>query len=314
MLKINADLLKQYSEFMGTCNVPRIEHYQYQKWLRYYHDFCHKYQFIIADPDSLPYFIRKLHEKGQAMPQQEQASRAIQLYYSMPSTKMPDIPKATNPPKVPSNTNQETRKNGVQKSTKVPIGTGNFNVDSSLLTWDQVYWQLKNIIKVRHYSMKTFKTYSGWIRQFQSFAKNRPPQSLDTDDVKQFLTFLAVKRKVAASTQNQALNSVLFMFRHIIKVEFGDLTGTVRAKRKPYIPVVLSRPEIDSVIPNLSYPYDLVVQLLYGCGLRLFECLQLRVQDLNFDTVFWPFMMASCLLYTSPSPRDRQRSRMPSSA
>jgi integron integrase len=71
---------------------------------------------------------------------------------------------------------------------------------------------------------------------------------------------------------------------HIIKVEFGDLKGTVRAKGKPYIPVVLSRPEIDSVIANLSYPYGLVVQLLYGCGLRLFECLQLRVQDLNFDT------------------------------
>ncbi len=57
---------------MGTSNVPKNEHYQYQKWLRYYHDFCHKYQFIIADPDSLPYFVRKLHEKGQAMPQQEQ--------------------------------------------------------------------------------------------------------------------------------------------------------------------------------------------------------------------------------------------------
>jgi hypothetical protein len=64
-------------------NVPRDEHYQYQKWLRYYHDFCHKYQFITADPDSLPYFIRKLHEKGQAMSQQEQAAKAIQLSICM---------------------------------------------------------------------------------------------------------------------------------------------------------------------------------------------------------------------------------------
>jgi len=155
---------------------------------------------------------------------------------------------------------------------------------NGIATWDAVYWQLKNEINVRHYSINTFKTYSQWIHQFQAFVKNKAPQSLKNDDVKRFLTFLAVKRNVAASTQNQALNSVLFMFRHIIKVEFGDLKGTVRAKRKPYIPVVLSRPEIDSVIANLSYPYDLVVQLLYGCGLRLFECLQLRVQDLNFDT------------------------------
>ena len=284
MFRLNADLLKRYCEFMGTSNVPKNEHYQYQKWLRYYHDFCYKYQFITADLDSLPYFIRKLHEKGQAMPQQEQASRAIQLYYSMPSTNTPDIPKSPNHPKVPGNTNQETRKNGIPKSTKPATETGNFSGDSSLLTWDQVYWQLKNTIKVRHYSMKTFKTYSGWIHQFQSFVRNRPPQSLDTDDVKQFLTFLAVKRKVAPSTQNQAMNSILFMFRHVTKKEFGDIRGAVRAKRKPYIPVVISRPEIDTVVENLSYPYDLVVNLLYGCGLRLFECLQLRVQDLNFDT------------------------------
>jgi len=218
------------------------------------------------------------------MPQQEQASRAIQLYYSMPSTQTPDIPKAPKPPKAPRNSSHETRKYGVQESAKLPAEIGNTSVNISLLTWDQVYWQLKNTIKVRRYSMNTFKTYAGWIHQFQSFVKNRPPQSLDTDDVKQFLTFLAVKRKVAASTQNQAMNSILFMFRHITKKEFGDIRGAVRAKRKPYIPVVISRPEIDTVIANLSYPYDLVVKLLYGCGLRLFECLQLRIQDFSFDT------------------------------
>ncbi len=151
-------------------------------------------------------------------------------------------------------------------------------------TWDWVYWQLKNEIKVRHYSINTFKTYSQWIHQFQRFVKDKSPQSLVNADVKEFLTFLAVKRKVAASTQNQALNAVLFLFRHIIKKEFGDLQGTVRAKRKPHIPVVLSRQEIDSVIARLTAPYDLVVQLLYGCGLRLFECLKLRVQDVDLDT------------------------------
>ena len=83
MFKVNADLLKRYREFAGINNVPKNEFKQYQKWFRYYHAFCHKYQFIIADPDSLPYFIRKLHEKGQAMPQQEQASRAIQFSICM---------------------------------------------------------------------------------------------------------------------------------------------------------------------------------------------------------------------------------------
>ena len=107
---------------------------------------------------------------------------------------------------------------------------------------------------------------------------------LSVSDVKEFLTFLAVKRKVAASTQNQAFNALLFLFRHILKNEFGELKGVVRAKRKPYIPVVLSREEVDAIISSLSYPYDLIVKLLYGCGLRLSECMNLRIHCFNFDT------------------------------
>jgi site-specific recombinase XerD len=271
MLKINTDLLKQYCESLLANQVTGTEHYQYQQWLRYYLDFCHKYQFIAADPDSLPYFIRKLHERDQAMHQQEQASKAIELYYSMPSIKTQDVSEAIKSPKIPRNTSQGTRNNGVENSPKPLAETTQCNIGDNLLTWDQIYWQLKNTIKVRHYSMKTFKTYSGWIHQFQNFVKNKPPESLSTEDVKQFLTFLAVKRKVAASTQNQAMNSILFMFRHITKKEFGDIRGAVRAKRKPYIPSVISRPEIDTVVKNLSYPYNLVVKILYGCGLRLLE-------------------------------------------
>ena len=85
------------------------------------------------------------------------------------------------------------------------------------------------------------------------------------------------------STQNQAFNSLLFMYRHILKKDFGDHKDVPRAKKSKYIPVVLSRHEIDAVFKHLSYPYDLVVKMLYGCGLRLFECLKLRVQNFNFD-------------------------------
>ena len=104
------------------------------------------------------------------------------------------------------------------------------------------------------------------------------------DDVKAFLSYLAVKREVAASTQNQAFNALLFFFRHVLKKEFGEIDGVVRAKRKPYIPVVLSRAEIEAILQHLEPPYDLVVKLLYGCGLRLFECVNLRVHCFNFDT------------------------------
>lgn len=104
------------------------------------------------------------------------------------------------------------------------------------------------------------------------------------DDVKGFLSFLAVDRKVAASSQNQAFNALLFLFNHVLEKEFGKIEGVVRAKRTKYLPVVLSREEVDRVFHHLGAPpYDLVAKLLYGCGLGLFECLKLRVQDLNFE-------------------------------
>jgi integron integrase len=126
-------------------------------------------------------------------------------------------------------------------------------------------------------------TETRWARQFQNFTQSKDPALLSSSDVKAFLSFLAVTRKVSASTQNQAFNALLFCYRHVLNQEFGKIDGVVRAKRRPYIPVVLSREEIDAILQNLSPPYDLVVKLLYGCGLRLFECLNLRVQDVNFD-------------------------------
>jgi len=121
------------------------------------------------------------------------------------------------------------------------------------------------------------------MRKFQAFTHSKAAEFLSTDDVKEFLTFLAVTQKVSANTQNQAFNALLFFYRHVLRKEFGKVDGVVRAKRKPYIPVVLSREEIDAVLKYLVPPYDLVVKLLYGCGLRLFECLGLRVHCMNFD-------------------------------
>lgn len=138
-------------------------------------------------------------------------------------------------------------------------------------------------IRMRHDSAKTLKSYMGWARPFQSFTKSKLPQSLSPDDVREFLTSLAVRRKVSASTQNQAFNALLFFFRHVLGKEFGKVEGVVRAKRKPYLPVVLSRQEVDEILAHLSPPYDLVVKMLYGCGLRLFECLNLRIHCFNFD-------------------------------
>ncbi len=150
-------------------------------------------------------------------------------------------------------------------------------------SWDKIIDSLAAEIKMRHYSRKTLKTYADWSRKFQSYLRNKPPDELSATDVKSYLTYLAVNCKVAASTQNQAFNALLFLFRHILKKDFGDHKDIPRAKKSKYIPVVLSRKEIDAVLKHLRHPYNLVVKLLYGCGLRLFECVKLRVKNFNFD-------------------------------
>lgn len=150
-------------------------------------------------------------------------------------------------------------------------------------SWVWVFEQLKSAIAVRHYSKKTFHAYRHWLRSFQTFVRSKEPTLVDMEDVKAFLSALATQRNMAASSQNQAFNALLFLFRHIFEKPFGNVEGVVRAKRKRSIPVVLSRDEVDRVVDNLSSPHDLIVKLLYGCGLRLFECLKLRVQDINFD-------------------------------
>ena len=150
--------------------------------------------------------------------------------------------------------------------------------------WAPVYEGLTSEIRLRHYSPKTLKSYRSWVRQLQNYTRSKDFHLLSTSDVKDFLTFLAVKRNVSASSQNQAFNALLFLFKNVLKKEFGEIKDVPRAKRKPYIPVVLSREEIDTIISKLADPFDLMVKLLYGCGLRLSECVNLRVGCLNFDT------------------------------
>jgi len=199
--------------------------------------------------------------------QQIQASHAISLYYKIASINTAKTQKVNS---VGSQRNQITSEKA--KSS----------VESQ--QWETALSNLSTEIKIRHYSPKTLKTYTLWVKKFQTFTRNKDPQSLSSNDVKEFLTFLAIKRKVSASTQNQAFNALLFFYRYVIKKDFENLKDTPRAKRKRYIPTVLSREEIDEIFKHLLYPYDLVTKLLYGCGLRLFECLNLRVHNFNFDS------------------------------
>ena len=138
---------------------------------------------------------------------------------------------------------------------------------------------------LRNYSRKTLAAYRLWVGKFQGFVHSRPTDQLGGDEVRGFLTELAVRYGVAAATQNQAFNALLFFFRHILRREFGQLDGVVCAKRHRYVPVVLSPAETETILGELRPPYRLVGLLLYGCGLRLMECVNLRVQCFNLDSM-----------------------------
>ncbi|MDX2495363.1 MAG: integron integrase [Desulfuromusa sp.] len=218
-------------------------------------------------------FIEKLENKGQSEALREQAQSAISLYFKMLRTKGITERK---------NARSETTNQKAERPNSTL--TSFINELTSGTDWRWVYIKLEEQIRVRHYSDKTLKSYRGWIRQFQTFVKSCDATTLNTDMVKSFLTFLAVKRQVSASSQNQAFNGLLFLFRHVLDKDFGKVDGVVRAKQRKNIPTVLSKEEIERIIGELKLPYLLIVQLLYGCGLRLFECLKLRVQDLDFST------------------------------
>jgi len=143
--------------------------------------------------------------------------------------------------------------------------------------------QVRNAIRVRHYSYKTEKAYCYWIRYYIRFHKLQHPLNMDASHVGLFLTHLAVDRKTSASTQNQALNALVFLYRHVLDRPFGELDGVVRAKRPRRIPVVFSRHEVASILARLNQPYLLMASLMYGSGLRLMETIRLRIKDIDFE-------------------------------
>lgn len=143
--------------------------------------------------------------------------------------------------------------------------------------------QVREAIRARHYSYRTEQQYVGWIRRFIRFHRLRHPAGLGQIEVEAFLTHLAVDRQVAASTQNQALSSILFLYREVLGQPLPWLGGIVRAKRPSFLPVVLGRAEVRALLDELRGVPRLVAQLLYGSGLRLSEALALRVQDVDFE-------------------------------
>ncbi len=149
--------------------------------------------------------------------------------------------------------------------------------------------KMRNALRIKHYSYKTERSYVDWAKRFFTYLsdtkeKNANTQQLDSTDMRDFLSFLAVKQRVSSSTQNQAFNALLFLFRNILKKEVGGLAQTVRAKRGIKLPVVLTVEEVKDLFKYVTGKNLLILQLLYGSGLRLMELARLRIADIDFDS------------------------------
>jgi integron integrase len=142
--------------------------------------------------------------------------------------------------------------------------------------------QMRLVLRLKHMSIRTEDTYVHWVRRFILFHHKRHPQDMGATEIRAFLSHLAVHAQVAASTQNVALNALVFLYRHVLKQAFPELEEIERAKRPGRIPVVFTREEVSRVLAHLQGTPRLMASLLYGAGLRVMECARLRVKDCGF--------------------------------
>ena len=164
----------------------------------------------------------------------------------------------------------------------------------------------REAIRLKHYSYRTERAYIDWVKRFFTYfnnIRNRDihVQDLSPVDITEYLTYLAVKKGVSSSTQNQAFNALLFLFRNVLKIEVKDLDQTVRAKRGQRLPVVLTPEEVQKLLEHIKSDYVLLTQLIYGSGLRLTEAARLRISDIDFD---------NGLIFVRSGKGDKDRSTM----
>ena len=179
---------------------------------------------------------------------------------------------------------KQEREMSLAPAEELPIRVPNVGDNSpSRCNWKILEERLRDVLRIEHYSYATEKTYIAWIERYVAFHGWRKPSALEAHDVRAFLKHLAIEDQVAASTQNQALNAVVFLYRKVIKKDIGDFSDFPRARRGLRLPIVASREEIKDVLDRLQGRELLIGRLLYGTGMRINECLCMRVQEVQFD-------------------------------
>ncbi len=165
---------------------------------------------------------------------------------------------------------------------KIDLKPSGSNNDTSM-TWRKIISCVREEIRLQNKSLQTERSYIYWVKKFSDYTSYKEPTSVNQVNVKAFLTYLAVEKSVAVSTQKQAFNSILFLFRYVLDKKIDNLESVTKSRVKKRLPIVLHQFEIVSIIKLLDNPYRLMAEIIYGGGLRLTECLQLRIKDLDFQ-------------------------------
>jgi len=143
--------------------------------------------------------------------------------------------------------------------------------------------QVRGVMRLQHKSIRTEDAYIYWIKRFIYFNKKRHPKDMGAEEIQEYLTFLAVKKRVSASTQNQALAAILFLYKQVLEIDLPWMNDIHRAKRSQHLPVVFTKDEIRALLAQFDGTKWLIYSMIYGCGFRVLECLRLRVKDIEFQ-------------------------------
>ncbi len=185
----------------------------------------------------------------------------------------------------------------------VKLSPNNIESESKFPDDQEIRKKIREVLRIKHYAYSTERTYIDWFKRFHNYLtgikkKDWATQGADEKDIRDFLSHLAIKKQVSSSTQNQAFNALLFLFREVLNIKPVDLSKAVRAKRGPKVPAVLTPDEVRNLLEQLNDRELLVVHLLYGTGMRLMELARLRVQDIDFGT-------NSIIIRASKGDKDR---------
>jgi integron integrase len=244
------------------------------------------------DGNSMGQFLAWIADKYEDW-QVDQARQALRLYLYYRSRYFQERSGTSSPPGDPRQMTDSSATSAAQrtlysmsKAHPMPGAAGSVRANSDgrpTANWDSVDERIVSLMRLRHMSLKTEKSYLSWIRRFKGFVGPKPCKELTEHDLKCFLSFLAVEQKVSAATQKVAFNALLFLFRGVLGKEINGLSTVVASRVARRLPVVLTREEIQQVLRHMEGSYLLMATLIYGGGLRLQECLSLRVKDIDFS-------------------------------